>query len=504
MLEISKKSLNVNSSYEKIKNSFTSSGDIIIPDSKPDVKNVLYVDVVPIIENTSINSEQLTITGNIEFNVIYASAEEASKIIRISTLIPFKNSFEVPGLTSESHFHLSLSSNSTNSLVLNERKISLKSNICVDISFFLEKTEEFIDEISQNQNIETLLENKNISTVLYNNCINTKISDSNIISSNLPNIEEIIKYDYKISNEELVLSDGQVMFKGELTITIFYTANDKKIYNFDYTIPYSNFINNCSVPPNVDYDLTSCITNLSLKILPDTDELMRVIEYSANISSYICVFEQTNINVISDIYSTNTRLSAETKELKYSVISPKQTENISLRGVITIPENDPINILSTLGKLKNLTITADNKNYILSGVIEVTIIYKNDSSNKIESSTVDMPINHNLSTPLTNLSNVCITNIEATQIEIEKFDIKLSLCISGNKIETNSLKLISNITESEQPFNKKNGITIYYPKENDTLWNIAKKYKTTVKKLKTINNLSENNTIVIGSPLIIN
>ena len=112
MLEISKNSLNLNSSYEKNKNCFTSSGDIIIPDSKPDVQNVLYTDVIPIIEDTTINSDQLTLSGNIEFNIIYSSAEEESKIIRTSTLIPFKNSFEVPNLSANSCFNISVSSNS--------------------------------------------------------------------------------------------------------------------------------------------------------------------------------------------------------------------------------------------------------------------------------------------------------------------------------------------------------------------------------------------------------
>ena len=53
-------------------------------------------------------------------------------------------------------------------------------------------------------------------------------------------------------------------------------------------------------------------------------------------------------------------------------------------------------------------------------------------------------------------------------------------------------------------FIKINGITIYYPKAGDTLWKIAKKYSTTVDKLKTINNLVDSNIIVAGNPLIIN
>lgn len=504
MLEISKNSLNLNSSYEKTVNTFTSSGDIIIPDSKPDVQNVLYVDVIPIIEDTAVNSEQLTISGNVEFNVIYASAEENPQIIRTSTLIPFKNSFEVPNLTTHSQFNISVSSNSTEANILNERKVSLTSNICVTISFLTETPTEFIDNITNDNNIESLTNNINIPTIAYCENVNTSISESCIITSSLPNIDEILKYESKIINEETVISDGKVMFKGELVITVFYTAEDKKIYSYEYTIPYSNFLDGYTVSDNVCFDLTSTVNNLSIKVCPDTDELMRVLEYTAIISTYVCIFKNENINMISDIYSTNSQLTPTMQNIKYTTVSPKQHENISFRGVITIPENDSIHILATLGKLKDLSINTENEISTLSGNIEVTIVYKTDSTNNISSSSVEMPINHTLTNFINNISSAYLLNIEATQTESGKFDIKLSMCIDGNNIEVNNISLITDIVETENANNKPHGITIYYPKTGDTLWKIAKKYGTTVDKLKTINNLVDSNMIVIGNPLIVN
>lgn len=504
MLEISKNSLNLNSSYEKITNNFTSSGDIIIPDSKPDVQNVLYVDVIPIIEDYSVNSEQLTITGNVEFNVIYSSSEENQKIIRVSTLIPFKNSFEVHGLTSESDFNISVCANSTEANILNERKISLKSNIKVIVSFFNEKSIEFVDNITNKENVEILSTSENIPTISCCNTVNTSISESSIISSSLPNIEEIIKYETKIINEETVISDGQVMFKGELIVTVFFTTEDKKICTFEYSIPYSNFLNGYKVNDDVSCDLTSCVNNLSIKVLPDTDELMRVLEYNASVSTYICIFQNENINLISDIYGTNTQLSPKFEKHYFSTVSPKHTENISLRGIVTIPENDNIQILITLGKLKDLSIVEENNSAILSGAIEVTIVYKNLSNNNIESSSVDMPINHVLNNFINNISSADLINIEASQTEAGKFDIKLSLNVNGNNIEINNIDLITDIIETENIINKNKGITIYYPKQSDTLWNIAKKYGTTVNKLCSINNLNDATSIVTGTPLIIN
>ena len=95
-------------------------------------------------------------------------------------------------------------------------------------------------------------------------------------------------------------------------------------------------------------------------------------------------------------------------------------------------------------------------------------------------------------------------SIDASQTEPGKFDIKLSLNIEGTYIKENNITLITDIIENENCINKVHGIIIYYPKMGDTLWKIAKKYGTTVDKLRTINNLADSNMIVIGSPLIVN
>ena len=53
----------------------------------------------------------------------------------------------------------------------------------------------------------------------------------------------------------------------------------------------------------------------------------------------------------------------------------------------------------------------------------------------------------------------------------------------------------------KEPLSSING-DYYIVQKGDTLWSIANKYKTTVNKLKSINNLSSN-LIVIGQKLII-
>ena len=210
-----------------------------------------------------------------------------------------------------------------------------------------------------------------------------------------------------------------------------------------------------------------------------------------------------NIKLISDIYSTNTELSTKIENIEYTNICEKRQENISFRGVINIPENDNIHILTTLGKLKNIDINNTDGTSTLSGDIEITIIYKKDSEN-IASSSVDMPINHVLSNLINNITSANLINVEAIQTDPGKFDIKLAINIVGNNVEKNSINLITDITDTENSVDKPHGIMVYYPKNGDTLWKIAKKYGTTVDKLKTINNIADSNMIIVGNPLIVN
>ena len=73
MVNMNKDVISLPTSFSKKVVSFYSSGDVIIPDSKADVADILFVDCIPTVEESMVNSGQITITGYAEFNIIYAS-----------------------------------------------------------------------------------------------------------------------------------------------------------------------------------------------------------------------------------------------------------------------------------------------------------------------------------------------------------------------------------------------------------------------------------------------
>ena len=68
--------------------------------------------------------------------------------------------------------------------------------------------------------------------------------------------------------------------------------------------------------------------------------------------------------------------------------------------------------------------------------------------------------------------------------------------------DTNKIKLIDEIKVLDNKDDEICNMVVYVVKQGDTLWNIAKRYKTTVENIRKINEL-ENDTIRAGEKLYI-
>ena len=501
MIDITKRNLMLNENYPDVTNSFFMEGDVIIPDAKPDVDNILFVDALPVVEDYIANSGQITVTGNCEFNILYTSDQKPNEIYRISTSMPFKNSYTVTNLTPDSNLRLNLSPTKTSSLILNGRKISVSAELDMKLNFSNPYSISYVEKVPESSTINLISKNEDICSFVTSLKQTTTVKDTVMLETNMPNIKDIIKYTTKIANEESVTSDGKIMLKGDLQITIYYISdNSCEIHHLDTTLPFSSFIDDKNAQDSYFCKLSTNVQTVSLKILSDSDDLMRIIEISAILESVVDVFYTESIPVIQDIYDTEINLVPEHQKIHCSFCNKPTSEDISLRHTITIPEDEPIRILSAFGRIKQIDLSHEEKN-MLSGTIDITMIYQTNDT--IKNISFDLPIEHILTTPISNIQTAFINNIEVSEIAQDRFDIKISLKIIGQNNESKEINLISNIIESETPLERRSGITIYFVKPNDTLWKIAKRFRTTINKIVEMNNINNPDYIEIGKALIL-
>lgn len=504
MINLTQDSITLNKTFPQFNDSFFIEGDIIIPDVKPDVETVIYVDALPVIDNYVVNSGQITISGECEFNILYISENLPNEIIRISTSIPFKNSFAVENLTPESFIEISISPSKTSSLILNGRKISVSAELTTNIKVSGKEEITFINEVENIDTIKQLKSTSKLPTFLVATKNSTTLKDTAMLNTDQPTIKDILKYDCSIEKEENTISDEKILLKADLKIKIYYISdNSTDIYTFEATLPFSNFIDVKNITENDTCNLENTLKNLSIKLLPDSDNLMRIVEFDANIENSLKVFKNREIEIIEDIYSTETDLIPQRDNISYEINSNALSEEITLRGSISIPEDEEVKVLSSMGRIKSINLEKSNNNSVLSGIIDVTVIYSTPANGRINSVSLDMPMEHILSGQIQTLGNAKIENIEVTNSTGEKYDVKITLTITGYENKQGQISILRDLVELETPPQKNTGLTVYFVKQGDTLWQIAKRFHTTIEHITELNNIVNPDIINIGSTLII-
>ena len=82
-------------------------------------------------------------------------------------------------------------------------------------------------------------------------------------------------------------------------------------------------------------------------------------------------------------------------------------------------------------------------------------------------------------------------------------EVKIDLNFRLNLSNERELRLIDNIEEAKESNRETFSIVIYYTKEGDTLWNIAKKFGSTVDEIIKVNNIENPDVIMPGEQLFI-
>ena len=82
-------------------------------------------------------------------------------------------------------------------------------------------------------------------------------------------------------------------------------------------------------------------------------------------------------------------------------------------------------------------------------------------------------------------------------------EVKIDLNFRLNLSNERELRLIDNIEEAKESNRETFSIVIYYTKEGDTLWNIAKKFGSTVDEIVKVNNIENPDVIMPGEQLFI-
>ncbi len=503
VLETINENLCVNKLIAAKKDIIMVEGDMIVPDSKPDILNTICTSGIVCVYKKEALDEKVRIDGNINTYIMYLADDTQDKVRGINTSLDFSETISVPNSQEGMETVVQAKLKTIECKVINGRKIGIKATLEVDIKLYDKEEVEIVNDLQNAEGIQMLKEDLSVNS-LVGMGENKIYAKDNISINNIDNLAEILKVNMDIVSKDVKLSYNKILAKSEARIKLMYLTEDNRVSTVETKIPVVGFIDIPNVTEENICDLDYEIKNVVIK--PNsTEEHSIYIELEIGVMAM--VYEEKQINLIQDMYSPCENLEFNKK--KINTITNKQNrqeskqirENIQLEGI----ENKniiEISVTPVIDKQENLT-----NRIIYTGNLEITFMLA-DQDLQMEMRNSQIPFEYvvddiqdgeNLNSKL----DIEVTNQDCIIQENGMVTANIDLLMNNNMYRNTSMNIMNEIQTNGEREAQDYSIVLYIVKKGDTLWQIAKRYGSTVDDIVRTNGIEDADKIDIGQKLFI-
>lgn len=475
---------------EKIK-TIEVKGDIIVPDSKPDIVSIINTNSNPYIYKEEISDGKYRFDGNLDTHIIYLSDNGETKCIQ--TTLDFMEQIEESIFNSQMSTKYRIEVGSTDTKILNERKVSVSVNLKIYIDFFECKTIEYIDDLDSLTGVEKLQETVELNTLVSSNRIKSSLKEDLSVDE-VEEISDILKINIDVTNIENKISYNKVLSKADVNIMILYITENANLRKMETTVPIMNFIDlekiteedNC----NIDYK----VRNMLVK--PNSKEQKSI---SCQIDFEVCceVYNKKSIEIVQDMYGINKNVTFNQKQIEVQTDREFTKEQVNISENILVEDIRNLHDVSCMANITNKTPMGNLSNY--EGEVCLDIYY--EAGNNLSVKTAKIPFMIKMEG---NSDNVQI-NFTRKSFKLNNEDVVCDIDMEIMPVNNNykTINIIDNIQEEDCENENNYAMIVYFVKQGDTIWSIARNFKVTQNSIIQANNLQENERISVGEKLYI-
>lgn len=487
--------------------------EYIIPDSHPDIKDVIMVDVKPVVVSKEVLDDKVYVEGEINFNVIYlAEFDEKHDVFNVIYPSKFAAYIEISGAKSAMDALVDSFIEHIECKIVNERKIAIEGVLKVRGEVYNNEQYDIVKGIANLENTQVLNSPLSIDKVHDNVEKDLQAKGHFIIGNDKPQIESIIKLEVLVHKKTVKVVDDKILFEGFANIKVLYKAKDsRELVSVEDDVIISDDAQSEGSSPFMNVISSFKVVTVEYDVKEDDLGEARIIDVEALIKATAKIISKNDIEAIEDAYSPNTNLNLVKKDRELSVVfGTGSVENIIKENIELGDENKaPANVLMTLGKAEIMDKKVIEDKVLLEGIIKAASIYENnEDKNYIACAEDEIPFNLSIDVPgaKVGMEASAKVNVETIDGTIEAKTIAIKALLAGEVVVKYSThkEFIDDITISEtENNNKKASVIIYVVQNGDTLWKIAKKYNTTLEKLVNINEINDTENLVPGEKIII-
>lgn len=515
-MEVIKKDIVIDKKIGRESTQILIEGDIIVPDTKPDIDTVLEVVSNAYIDNKEILNGRINFKGNFDINVLFIAKGEEKPIYNINYTYPINDFINIDNAEKSMTTFITCDTTNLDYKLINDRKVSFRAVLDVHSEVLANENFEIVSEIDGILESQIKKSKVNINKIACAKFDRFNIKDEIEIPATNPNIKEILQCNLNISNKEIKVLNDKLNVSGNIKASILYKSDEQEsmpVY-FEQEIPFSGSLDTDGAKENMFADVYLDIQEKNINIMEDNDGENRVIGLDTYIGCNIKIYFEDEMEILEDAYELNKTIEFEQNQHKYPVLVCKNKNQAPIKEVVKLEESPSIlQVVKIWGKpiLDNVQSLEDK--ILAEGIIECNILYiTNNDEYPMNCYKCIIPYSQLIEAkgaiPLdTQVDiNVNLEHIGVNMLSDKDLEVRCMLNFDTSVLIEKILNFVTGVLIDDikdDILNSIGSMTIYVVGEGDTLWNLAKKFNTTIDDILELNDIENPDLIYPGQKLLI-
>ncbi|HEX2938255.1 MAG TPA: SPOCS domain-containing protein [Ruminiclostridium sp.] len=470
--------------------------DVLLPDYCPDIARILNTEACARIDTKMLESDRLTVSGTFCVKVIYIP-DNSSSIRCFNYESAFNHIFDASGVGRDDMARVKARVDYVNCRPISPRRLQVKASVSIRAKVWSKRDEEVITGCDDDK-VEMLSRQIKMSSPIGFAERPFSVEDELEVGYGKPAVASIIRCDAVAVVQDYKVIANKIITKGELVMHTLYApeAEDSRLEVMDHSIPLSQIIDLEGVDEQSVVSVTFEVRDLKIDMAVNADGENRIMAVKADIDAVAGARGVGEFAAVADAYSPVYEMDIQMKPISVEYITDVIKTNETVRISVEAPGEGLSNVTDCVVRPETVSAKAEGKNLVINGEMAVSAMASDLQGGPvcIEKS-VPFTLSEPMSSPVENVRCEPDLKVVANTFSIVSggIDIRCDCALSAVVFGIDSKNVVADMTldETKPREARQKTLTLYFADNGENLWNIAKRFNTSMDAIKRENNLEE-------------
>ncbi len=503
-MELEKREYEILRQKSNAESQITLDEEFNVPDTRPDVGRMIQKKGSVQIRRVTVGDDRVTISGELQFCLLYVADDEHRGIASLEGQLPLEETLHLEGVRDGDKIRLNWDVEDLAIRMIHPRKLNIQAMIS------------FVADVQETKTLLLPLQGQEEGTMSYRReekqilgiCVHRKdalrLREELPLSSHRQEVEQILWQDVQIRGLKLRCGSGEILYKGEMFVFLLYAGEEPSGPPewLEEVIPVSGSLECEKCEPDMLPNIRVRMAQGQITVKPDANGEERLLTVEAVLDMDLRLEREEKFSLLMDAYDPTKDCTAicQEEEIRCLLVKNEAKCRLSDRQSTGEAQGKILQVCHSDGTVRVDECRSVDGGLEAEGVLQVRILYiVSDDDMPFYAMEAVLPFTQLIEVPGMH-PEVCyelqadLEQLSTSMADSHEIEIKAVLNLTALVLEKEKLPLLQEIREKPlDPARVRDlpGIVCCRMQPEDTLWEMAKTYYTTVEDICKLNHLEK-------------